>query len=82
MTDWRQYAACRGADPSLFFPPKGDPSLAALEFCRRCVVRVPCLDYANTSPVQVEGVWGGMMPRPRQHYRVERGLTVRRGVRA
>jgi WhiB family redox-sensing transcriptional regulator len=84
MTDWRQYAACRGINPEVFYPPKGDPSLsaAALRFCRQCIVRRTCLDYANTSPVELDGVWGGMVPRDRRRDRVRRGLTVRRGAHA
>jgi WhiB family transcriptional regulator, redox-sensing transcriptional regulator len=62
-TDWRGYAACRDADPELFFPlgTSGASSLAqidaAKQLCRACPVREPCLRWALDSGDA--GVWGG-----------------------
>jgi WhiB family redox-sensing transcriptional regulator len=61
--DWRDRAACREADPELFFPltdqgPSRVQTLAALEHCRRCEVREACLNWALDTGIQ-EGVWGG-----------------------
>lgn len=68
---WVERANCLGLDPELFFPEKGHPAVnqEALGVCRRCVVRDACLDYAQTSPVEVTGVWGGFTPRQRQRLR-------------
>ena len=62
---WRRRAACRDADPLLFFPAAGGDALLqiaeAKSVCRRCPVRAECLAWA-TAPEswQVIGVWGGM----------------------
>ena len=60
---WRQAAACRSADPELFFPLSG--SGKALEqiaeakvICAGCPVRRQCLEFAaRTRP---HGIWGGL----------------------
>ena len=49
--DWRQLAACRPADPELFFPvPASGPSLdqvtQAKAICADCPVRRYCLAFA------------------------------------
>jgi WhiB family redox-sensing transcriptional regulator len=51
--DWRQDAACRDADPELFFPEPGQlPQVAAAkEVCAGCAVRGPCLDNALHGPL-------------------------------
>lgn len=71
---WVDRANCMGLDPDLFFPEKGHPSVnqEAIEVCRRCVVRAECLEYAQTSPVEIVGVWGGLTPRQRQAVRCDR----------
>ena len=61
--DWRPDAACRGADPELFFPiGTGGPALVqideAKQICRTCPVRAPCLAWALDHEV-ADGVWGG-----------------------
>jgi WhiB family redox-sensing transcriptional regulator len=45
---WREAAACRGSDPDLFFPERGDSEAIRLarEVCASCPVQVECLDYA------------------------------------
>jgi WhiB family transcriptional regulator, redox-sensing transcriptional regulator len=62
-TDWRDRAACRDADPELFFPiGNAGPALhqvdQAKQVCARCTVRTPCLEWALASG-QEAGVWGG-----------------------
>jgi hypothetical protein len=50
--DWRHRAACRGADPELFFPtaeasPLYERAVAAAKaVCAGCPVRAECLDFA------------------------------------
>ena len=61
--DWRRGAACRTADPDLFFPvgTKG-PALRQIEqakaICRTCDVIEQCLRWAKETS-QDYGIWGG-----------------------
>ena len=63
-TAWHAAAACRDADPELFFPD-GDIRSARAQvktaklICRGCPVRVTCLNWALASG-QDDGIWGGM----------------------
>lgn len=67
--DWRDYAACAGMDPEMWFAmylargrlaPK---TLRALEICRSCPVKADCLAdalaLASAMNYAVPGVWGG-----------------------
>ncbi|QSE84899.1 WhiB family transcriptional regulator [Rhodococcus koreensis] len=63
--DWQLSAACRDADPSVFFyadNERGDPRSsrirAAKQVCRRCPVRTQCLDHALEAR-ESHGIWGG-----------------------
>jgi WhiB family redox-sensing transcriptional regulator len=61
--DWRPLAACRHADPDLFFPVSGsglslDQVTQAKAICGRCPVRRQCLAFALDTR-QDHGVWGG-----------------------
>ena|SRR5215469_8606610 len=62
--DWRRKAACRDADPELFFPD-GDIFSARAQvktaklICRGCPVSVTCLNWALASG-QEAGIWGGL----------------------
>lgn len=64
---WRDRAACRGPETSLFFPPstteRRDDREArerrAKAICRQCQVRGECLDYA-LGVGEVHGIWGGL----------------------
>jgi WhiB family transcriptional regulator, redox-sensing transcriptional regulator len=57
---WMAEAACRGEDPALFFPERGDwlSIKKARAICRTCPVRQPCTALALSDPLTV-GVWGG-----------------------
>ena len=62
--DWRDDAACRDADPELFFPDGGDRSArahvkTAKLICRSCPVGVTCLSWALATG-QEAGIWGGL----------------------
>jgi WhiB family redox-sensing transcriptional regulator len=67
--NWRQLAACRSAEPELFFPA---PSVEVADmqtelakaFCLFCPVRRECLQFALATR-QTHGVWGGMSERER-----------------
>jgi len=61
---WRQLAACRHADPELFFPVSASgPSLEqvarAKAICAGCRVKRQCLVFALGTR-QEHGVWAGL----------------------
>jgi WhiB family redox-sensing transcriptional regulator len=61
--DWWEAAACRTADPDLFFPvssvgPGRDEVARAKAVCASCRVRRQCLQFALATR-QAHGVWGG-----------------------
>lgn len=62
--DWRDQAACIGADPALFFPAEGETAAEARAICARCPVVKECLDYALSRPEKY-GVWAGLAERER-----------------
>ena len=74
---WPDLAACRGADSDLFFPVS-DRGLShgqidrAIDVCRSCPVRRPCLVYALSLPV-VHGIWGGTTEAQREWLRRRTG---------
>ena len=66
---WRSAAACRFADPDLFFPISSsglalDQVAEAKEVCARCPVQPQCLAFALRTR-QMHGVWGGMSEQER-----------------
>jgi WhiB family redox-sensing transcriptional regulator len=68
--DWWAGAACRFADPDLFFPVSSSglsrfQVAEAKELCARCQVRPECLQYALQAR-EVHGVWGGTSEEERQ----------------
>lgn len=61
---WRAQAACRDADPDLFFPigssgPAVTQTEEAKSICRACPVQAACLEWALKSG-QDHGIWGGL----------------------
>jgi len=68
--DWRADAACRNADPELFFPD-GDVRFARAQvktaklICRGCPVSATCLSWALASG-QEAGIWGGLTEEERR----------------
>ena len=67
---WRVSAACRRADPELFFPISSigrgaAEAQQAKAVCARCPVRQPCLDFALATG-QEFGIWGGYDERERR----------------
>lgn len=68
--NWREDANCRGADPEIFFPGKGDyeGEMLARAVCAECVVVNECLDLAiQNHPVL--GIWGNTSMRQRRAMR-------------
>lgn len=73
-------AACRDADPELFFAPEGERAAdrvnreyEATRICRGCPVRNICLEWA--SDAQVVGFWA-------ETNEIERGMLRARQVAA
>jgi len=77
MHDWdSSRAACRGADPNLFFPDKRAPlALKAKAICRDCPVKEPCLTEATVN--RYLGVWGGTTGEERERMRRSEMRRVR-----
>jgi WhiB family redox-sensing transcriptional regulator len=66
--EWRQHGACRGIDPDLFYPERGESLEAAKQICAACPVRGECLDFALDLNEKF-GVWGGKSERERRKLR-------------
>jgi WhiB family transcriptional regulator, redox-sensing transcriptional regulator len=69
-------AACRRADPELFFPPTEITVAraqveAAKMVCRRCPVSGTCLSWALDND-QEAGIWGGTTEEERRRLRRRR----------
>ena len=78
--DWRVYAACRRADPELFFPVgTGEAALLkadrAKRICAGCPVRRACLDWALATGQEV-GVWGGTVADERRVLRAQQARAL------
>jgi WhiB family redox-sensing transcriptional regulator len=80
--NWRDQAACRHADPDLFFPDgTTGPALRQVDeakrICRACPARTPCLAWALGNAIPA-GIWGGTTEEER---RAIRSTRIRRGRR-
>lgn len=60
--DWHADAACRGADPALWFPERGDPTEPAKAVCAGCPCSAACESYALELDT-VHGIWSGQSAR-------------------
>lgn len=60
---WREEAACRDMDVSLFFPERGASTKEAKRTCERCPVAVECGEYANKTGTQY-GIWAARLRNP------------------
>ena len=65
---WQRWASCRGAGTDLWFPT-ASTTKAAKAVCRACPVRRPCLEYAITSSMALEGIWAGTTEEARAQMR-------------
>jgi len=67
LDTWRDRAACRGPETSLFFPPntverrdeRDARERRAKAICCQCSVREQCLEYAM-GVGELHGIWGGL----------------------
>jgi WhiB family redox-sensing transcriptional regulator len=83
---WRSMAACRSADPDLFFPISSAGQSMAQEaeakaICAGCRVRRECLAFALRTH-QAHGVWGGLSEQERHSVRSAALAGVKRGQAA
>jgi WhiB family redox-sensing transcriptional regulator len=67
---WTDDAACRGADPEIFYPvgfagPALQQEAAAKAICADCGVQSDCLTWALRAG-EPDGVWGGTTPEERR----------------
>lgn len=62
---WRQRAACRGVDATIFYPVSEEDAAEAKDVCGGCPVRQACLEYALANRER-DGVWGGATERERR----------------
>ncbi|CAN5814324.1 hypothetical protein BH18ACT6_BH18ACT6_25390 [soil metagenome] len=58
---WHRAAACRNADPDLFFVGQGRSSREAKAICAVCPVIADCSEWALRQR-HLQGVWAGMTP--------------------
>ena len=75
--NWRQHAACRGCDPDLFHPTRGQDVSDAKRICAVCPVADICLQWALENN-ETMGVWGGRSERERRTMR--RQLRIKRNI--
>ncbi|WP_328304790.1 WhiB family transcriptional regulator [Actinomycetospora sp. NBC_00405] len=80
---WQTAAACRDADPELFFPPSEDDAstivarhrIAVAPICGACPVATECLRWALDSG-QDHGLWAATTPTDRRAIRRARMAGV------
>jgi len=62
---WERQAACRGLDPTIFYPVSEEDAREAKAVCGACAVQQTCLEYA-LGERERDGVWGGATERERR----------------
>lgn len=72
---WRELGACRGLEPSIFYPEDDAEAEDAKAVCEHCSVRVACLEFA-LSAREKQGVWGGATERERRRIIRQRRRTA------
>lgn len=77
--DWRDGAACRGIEASIFYPASDDEADPAKAICGACGVREECLEHALGSR-EANGVWGGATESERRRLVRRRRRRVRVAV--
>lgn len=56
---WEHDAACRGMDPDIFHPNKGQSPREAKRICAQCPVIAECFDRVMSFGCETFGVWAG-----------------------
>lgn len=78
---WQELANCRGLNPDLFFPQRGEATEQIKAVCEGGVVRADCLEHALVEG-ETTGIWGGLSEQARRALRRKRNLTRRRAEMA
>lgn len=73
---WVTRSACKGLDPTIFYPATDEEADEAKAVCAECPVQEDCLEHA-IGHREHNGVWGGATERERQ-----RIIRRRRRLRA
>lgn len=60
---WHADAACRGVDPDIFYPTRGEDTNHARRYCDTCPVRADC---AAAGRHEQFGIWGGESTKQRK----------------
>lgn len=80
--DWFKHAACKGLDPNLFMPQRGENNKIkyAKEICDTCPVQQQCRDYGLrlSQLFDTHGIFGGWTRQERKRDLERQGLNVRR----
>ena len=63
--DWVTRSACKGLDPTIFYPATDEEADEAKAVCAECPVQADCLEHA-IGHREHNGVWGGATERERQ----------------
>lgn len=66
-TEWQDRAACKSADPEVFFSNTEKNIAAAKAYCRKCTVRNECLLFAVSQGIEF-GVFGGQDEMQRKNH--------------
>lgn len=77
--NWFAAAACRGMNPELFHPERGEDVNDAKRVCADCPVAVDCLEYALGRGIKF-GIWGGKSERERRKIRRTQPQRLRTAV--
>jgi WhiB family transcriptional regulator, redox-sensing transcriptional regulator len=62
---WKDRAACKGLDVTIFYPERGANPNRAQPICGECPVQQQCQDFAIDNDEQ-HGIWGGVALRKRR----------------
>jgi WhiB family redox-sensing transcriptional regulator len=73
---WMAEARCTDLDSGIFFPSDSLGVQRAVEICKACPVRVPCLEHALENGISI-GIWGGESERSRRRIRAARRREAR-----
>ena len=74
-TTWMADAACRDADPAIFFVDHGGSAAEARTICAGCPVQTQCLDYALAANER-HRVWGGTIEKQRRTMSRQKGTAA------
>jgi len=72
---WTADAACRDADPAIFFVDHGGSAAEARTICAGCPVADDCLDYALAANER-HGIWAGTTEKQRRTMSRQKGTAA------